>query len=250
MLVAKMPIITEKLQARHHFACLIAILFCGQMDFQPSNQSLPPPNTSELSTINPECYSDVEEALDCGGQSRGEYSSVDGGRGDVEVNHGGDSCYEWGDMTGGDGGMGNNFQKGGAEVNDDDLKKKRRCYGRNQSLCHKKYRRDAKTVSSNAVKATFIRPLNEGTTLSGTDKQKTIQLRIKSLCNQKNYKMHKHQQTKASVASLKHEIEQLNAQCKSHEDINAQQSIKIAKAEMQREKLKQILEKRMERWSM
>ena len=48
------------------------------MDFQPSNQLLPPPNTSELSTINPECYSDVEKALDCGGQSRGEYSSVDG----------------------------------------------------------------------------------------------------------------------------------------------------------------------------
>ncbi len=134
------------------------------MDFQPSNQSLPPPNTSELSTINLERYSDVEEALDCGGQSRGEYSSVDGGRGDVEVNHGGDSCYEWGDMTGGDGGMGDNFQKGGAEVNDDGQKKKRCRYGRNKSLSRKKYRRDAKTVSFNAVKATFIRPLNEGTT--------------------------------------------------------------------------------------
>ncbi len=65
--------------------------------------------------------------------------------------------------------MGDNFQKGGAEVNNDDLKKKRHRYGRNQSLCHKKYRRDAKTVSSNAVKATFIHPLNEGMTLSGTD---------------------------------------------------------------------------------
>ena len=152
------------------------------MDFQPSNQLLPPPNTSELSTINPERYSDVEEALDCGGQSRGEShgsgdqdgrdignSSADGGMGAVEVNHGGDSCNEWGKRMGGDGGMGINFQKGGAEVNDDDLKKKQRRYGRNQSLCHKKYRRDAKTVSSNAVKATFIHPLNEGMTLSGTD---------------------------------------------------------------------------------
>ena len=105
-------------------------------------------------------------------------------------------------------------------------------------------------MSFNAVKATFIRPLNEGTTLSGTDKQKTIQLRIKSLRNQKNYEMHKHQQTKASVPSLKHEIELLNAQCKSHEDIKAHQSIEIAKAKMQTEKSKQILEKRTERWSM
>ncbi len=65
--------------------------------------------------------------------------------------------------------MGDNFQKGGAEVNDNGLKKKHRRYGRNKSLCRKKYRRDAKTVSSNAVKATFIHPLNEGMTLSGTD---------------------------------------------------------------------------------
>ena len=76
---------------------------------------------------------------------------------------------QWGDRTGGDGGMGNNFQKGGAEVNNDGLKKKHHRHGRNKSLSRKKYRRDAKTVSSNAVKATFIHPLKKGTTLSGTD---------------------------------------------------------------------------------
>jgi len=65
--------------------------------------------------------------------------------------------------------MVNNIQNGGLEVNDDGLKKKRRRYGRNKSLSRKKYRRDAKTVSFNAVKATFIHPLNEGMTLSGTD---------------------------------------------------------------------------------
>jgi len=230
------------------------------MDFQPSNQSLPPTNTSELSTINLERYSDVDEALDCGDKSRGEShgkdgrdfgnSSADGGIGAVEVNHGGESCNEWGDRTGDDGGMVDNFQNGGVEVNDDGLKKKRRRYGRNKSLSRKKYRRDAKTVSSNAVKAAFIRPLNEGTTLSGTKKQNTIQLKMKSLRNQKNYEVHQHQQTKASVASLKHKIEQLSAQCKSHEDINAQQSIEIAKAKVQTEKSKQILEKRTDRWLM
>ncbi len=112
-----MPIVAEKLQARHRLACLIAILFCGHMDFQPSNQSLPPSNTSELSTINSECYSDVEEALDCGGQSRGEYRSVDGTMEEIHAMNGATE-------RGGDGGMGDNFQKGGAEVNDDDLKKK------------------------------------------------------------------------------------------------------------------------------
>ena len=123
---------------------------------------LHPPNTSELPTINPERYSDVEEALDCGGQSRGEYSSVDGTMEEIHAMNGATE-------RGGDGGMGDNFQKGGAEVNDNGLKKKCHRYGRNKSLSCKKYRRDAKTVSSNAVKATFIHPLNEGMTLSGTD---------------------------------------------------------------------------------
>ena len=107
------------------------------MDFQPSNQSLPPTNTSELSTINLERYSDVDEALDCGDKSRGEShgngnqdgrdfgnSSADGGIGAVEVNHGEESCNEWGDRTGDDGGMVEHFQNGGAEVNDNGLKKK------------------------------------------------------------------------------------------------------------------------------
>jgi hypothetical protein len=134
--------------------------------------------------------------------------------------------------------------------NDDGLKKKRRRYGRNKSLSRKKYRGDAKTVSSNAAKAAFIRPVSEGTTSSGTKKQNTIQLKMKSLRNQKNYEVQKHQQTKASVAGLKHKIEQLNSQCKSHEDFNAQQRIEIAKAKVETEKSKQILEKRTERWSM
>ena len=234
-----------------------------QMDFRPSNQSLPPTNTSELSTINLEHYSDVDEALDCGEKSRGESdrngdqdgrdfgnSSAEGGIGAVEVNHGGESCNEWRDSTGDDGGMVNNIQNGGLEVNDDGLKKKRRRYGRNKSLSRKKYRGDAKTVSSNAAKAAFIRPVSEGTTSSGTKKQNTIQLKMKSLRNQKNYEVQKHQQTKASVAGLKHKIEQLSSQCKSHEDFNAQQSIEIAKAKVETEKSKQILEKRTERWSM
>jgi hypothetical protein len=224
-----------------------------QMDLRPSNQSLPPTNTSELSTINLEHYSDVDEALDCGEKSRGESDrngDQDGrdfgaeggiGIGAVEANHGGESCNEWRDSTGDDGGM---------VKNDDGLKKKRRRYGRNKSLSRKKYRGDAKTVSSNAAKAAFIRPVSEGTTSSGTKKQNTIQLKMKSLRNQKNYEVQKHQQTKASVAGLKHKIEQLNSQCKSHEDFNAQQSIEIAKAKVETEKSKQILEKRTERWSM
>ncbi len=42
-----------------------------------------------------------------------------------------------GQQNGGDGGMGDNFQKGGAEVNDNGLKKKHRHYGRNKSLSQK-----------------------------------------------------------------------------------------------------------------
>lgn len=125
-------------------------------------------------------------------------------------------------------------------------KPKKRSYGRNKSLSRKKYRGTAKTVSANAVKASFCRPRTTQPYTSSLGK--SSELKMKSLRNQKAYIEHKNCVATQKISNLQSKITALQEEKKLFQHTDKQRSMEIAKLEAQAVKAEQTLEARTARW--
>ena len=126
-------------------------------------------------------------------------------------------------------------------------KPKKRPYGRNKSLSRKKYRGTAKTVSVNAVKASFSRPRTTQPYTNSLPK-KTSEHKMKSLRNQQAYIKHKNCVAAEKMSTLHSQITALQEEKELFQHTDKQRSIEIAKLEAQAVKAEQTLEARTARW--
>lgn len=127
------------------------------------------------------------------------------------------------------------------------IKKKRR-YGKNQSLSRKKKRGTAKTVMPGAHKASFIRPKQDPIPAANPTPKPTYQQNIKALTKSLQYQRKKSLAASDATETLKQQVNALEVEVTKKDHKADLRNMEIAHLEATVERIKQTLECRTTRF--